>query len=514
MLDSVDDYRRLLRKLSEEKDDQKAIALYRHLCRTDLFFLLVFVLKRHDALHPWILERCKEVQDSPDDCLDLWARGHYKSTIITLAKTIQDILCSHGDDADTKEYPHEVTFGIFSFIRPIAKQFLLQIMREFESNELLKSLFPDILYENPRRTSPKWSENEGIIVKRKGNPKECTIEAWGLVDGQPTSKHFTHLVYDDVVTIDSIRTPMMMDKVLTSWQMSLNLMGKGGKKRLIGTRYHFNDLYKYVIDLKDIHVRQHPCTDDGTIEGKPVLLTREDIEKKRKIQGAFTFSSQMLMNPLADEVDAFHIDWPQRYEKLHANTLNRYIVVDPANSKKASADYTAIWVVGLGSDENVYILDAYRDRLSLTERTSLLFELVKKWRPLRIGYERYGMQADIQHIKYVQAQEMFYFTITELGGKMAKIERIKRLIPLFQARRFFFPKDLRKRCADGITRCMVKTFFDEEYSFFPVPAHDDMLDSLSRLLDDELNIVYPRNEFSGFMDKLSTDTRSQTGWTA
>ena len=42
----------------------------------------------------------------------------------------------------------------------------------------------------------------GITVKRKSNPKEATIEAHGLIDGQPTSRHFRLHIYDEVVTQD------------------------------------------------------------------------------------------------------------------------------------------------------------------------------------------------------------------------------------------------------------------------------------------------------------------------
>ena len=80
-------------------------------------------------------------------------------------------------------------------------------MRELESTEKLKALFPDLLWANPQKQAPKWSEDDGIIVKRKGNPKESTVEAWGLVDGQPTSKHYGTRIYNDVVTRESVYTP-------------------------------------------------------------------------------------------------------------------------------------------------------------------------------------------------------------------------------------------------------------------------------------------------------------------
>lgn len=180
--------------------------------KADRFFLLTHLLHRSDAARPWLYERCREVDDAPDGHLDLWAREHYKSTIITFAGGIKEIL----NDP-------EITIGIFSHTRPIAKGFMRQIKQEFEGNDLLKTLYPDILWNNPRREAPKWSEDDGIVVKRKSNPKESTVEAWGLVDGQPTSKHFRLLIYDDVVTLESVTTPEMIAKVTNAWAVSLNL---------------------------------------------------------------------------------------------------------------------------------------------------------------------------------------------------------------------------------------------------------------------------------------------------
>src|SRR5690606_6371510 len=130
-----------------------------------LFFLLTVACKRRDVNHPWVYDRCREVEAEPNGRLDLWAREHFKSTIITFGKSIQDIL----NDPN-------ITIGIFSHTRPIAKAFLKQIKTELEQNTFLKKRFPEILYEDPQKESPRWSLDEGIRVKRTANPKEETVE--------------------------------------------------------------------------------------------------------------------------------------------------------------------------------------------------------------------------------------------------------------------------------------------------------------------------------------------------
>lgn len=161
-------YRAMLAQAAErgEADLREA---RRWLCRNDLFYLLVVVLRRRDINRDWLFARCREVQAEPNGCLDLWSREHYKSTIITWGLTIQDILASHGEKPEARYGGREITVGIFSHTRPIAKAFLVQIKREFEDNGELKGLFPDILWSKPEAGAPKWSEDGGLIVRRRTN---------------------------------------------------------------------------------------------------------------------------------------------------------------------------------------------------------------------------------------------------------------------------------------------------------------------------------------------------------
>jgi phage terminase large subunit-like protein len=504
------DYRYDFEKIVQEinrlavEDTKRFIQFCRFWCQESLFFLCYFVL-RMPVNHSWIVDRINDVEELNDRTLDLWAREHFKSSIITYGLNIQEIL----KDSN-------VRIGIFSHTRTIAKAFLRRIKLTFESNEFLKAIFPDVLYQNPTSQSPKWSEDEGIIVNRQNVFQEATVEAWGLVDSQPTSKHFSVLNYDDVVTRESVSTPDQLSKVDECFRLSFNLGAEGGKKRVIGTIYHFNDQYCKMIKEGGWVVRKHPAEAPG---GRPVLLSKATLLEKRRDMGPYVYNTQMLLTPSTKEDQRFRPEWLQFYRRLPKN-LTLILLCDPANSKKqktSGSDYTVYWLWGLDSLGNKYLVDAVRDRLTLTERWTALKELVAKYRGTiaRIGYEQYGMAADIQHFEEMMASEGFYFSITELGGnKLSKEDRVLRLVPHFEQKRVWLPEYLNYTTKDGQVVDLVRVFVEEEYLAFPFSQHDDMLDAASRIEDkyfsglrpyDSVDDVSGAEAFDGYESVYDSD---------
>ena len=471
--------------------------------RNDRFYLMTDLLGRDDARHPWLYARCREVEKDPDGYLDLWSREHYKSSFITFAGAIQEILRNP-----------EITIGIFSFNKPTARKFLRQIKFELESNETIKAIYPDVLWGDPKKDSPRWSEDNGIVVKRSGNPKEATVEGHGLVDGQPTGAHFLLRIYDDVVTIESVTSPEMIKKTTEAWSLSDNLgaRGEAGMARAwhVGTRYHFGDTYQAMLDMKAVKPRIYAATDNGLPDGNPVFLSKEVWEDKKRKQVSSVLAAQMLQNPAAGQNALFQKDW-LKFQEVRPSTLNIYITVDPASSRKKGSDRTAMAVIGIDASGNKWLVDGYHHRMNLKERWEKLNGLRKVWvnmpgvQSVRIGYERYGMQSDIEAFEDFMRRERDQWDITELSwpreGGNSKYDRIQRLEPDFRSGRFFLSAVVKEETsAQSKVRAMGQSY----RIFSPVKRKDENGDiySLNKTLIDEF-LVYPFSPHDDFLDACS-----------
>jgi predicted phage terminase large subunit-like protein len=218
-------------------------------------------------------------------------------------------------------------------------------------------------------------------------------------------------------------------------------------------------------------------------------MGRKEIEQEKIALGSYGFAGQYQQRPSPEGGGEFRKEWLCYYETIAVNTLNTYIIVDPANSKSKQSDYTAIIVVGAGGDGNLYVIDIIRDKLGVKQREDILFELHAKYKPKSVVYEKYGMQVDSDWIRRSMDDRNYRFHIEDVGGKLSKTDRILRLRNYFVDHKIWLPKTLYKANYQNKVIDVIEEFIIQEYLTFPVGVHDDMLDALSRICD--INIQYP-----------------------
>jgi predicted phage terminase large subunit-like protein len=226
----------------------------------------------------------------------------------------------------------------------------------------------------------------------------------------------------------------------------------------------------------------------------------EELEQRKREMGSYAYAGQYEQTPVPKGGGMLKREWLVHYNNVTPEQMNRGILCDSANSKGKNSDYTCFMVIGLGQDRNYYVLEIVRDRLNLKERTEKLFHLHKKWTlnnitPQFVGYEKYGKDSDIEHIQSEQERLNYRFYITPLndaGKRVSKEARIERLVPLFNNKNIWLPEYGQvAHTIEGVLYDPVKAFVDDEYVNFPYSKHDDMLDALAKIKDDDFILDFP-----------------------
>lgn len=184
--------------------------------------------------------------------------------------------------------------------------------------------------------------------------------------------------------------------------------------------------------------------EDGPLWSLKHNLQQIDVLKK----DSKVYSAQYAQNPADNDNAVFSPTYFRPYE-IRPRTLNVAITVDPSAGRTRSSDRTAMPVIGVDSVGNKYLLDGYCHRMKLSERWDHLKRLWSRWSKatgvmnVTVGYEQYGLQADIEYIQERQEIESVRFPIKEVNwvreGSQSKEDRIQRLEPDFKNGRFYLP---------------------------------------------------------------------------
>jgi len=477
------DYMEIARKIKTKELDP--VKVYRYLVKNDLFFVVNFVMEIPGVNRLFVVERCREVEETADETgyMDLWARFHYKSSIITKGLTIQRIFRD----------PEKCT-AIFSHTRPTAKKHFRGIKLLLEGSEMLKSWFPDVLYKNPTTEASKWSEDDGIIVKRKALIRsEATVEAWGMIEGMPTGAHFDYLMFDDVETDETVQNPQIVETINRRFDLARNLKTENGIFSVVGTPYsHMGTYIPYLAEKKGVDdkpymkIRRHAVMDEA---GEPVLLTKEAVAELKATTSAYVFSCQQMVDPTPTSERTFNPDNLQAIEdKMIPQNSYSFMIIDPAgDGKDKRADSWAMGVFHVEprmddlGQSRVFIKDLLIDQMKSDEAIDAAVKMyMRNGMIIRLGVEKTGQSTAELHIA------------TALRAKGRRVDVKDRsmviLAPAGRNKVWRIDQSLRRPINNGMwfySKTIHSAYIDRlkmEMTKFPF-WHDDGLDIMAYLYD-------------------------------
>ncbi len=483
----------------------------RRKAKNDLFFLCRGPLEYrklsprfHGDLTGWI-----QTNRDAQYRLELLARGHYKTTIITIGDGIQMAL-PNVDDV-VKEHPYclgpNAKILIAHEVRDTAADFLYEITAAFTRKPILMALFPECIPTRNLERLNKWE----LELPRTEHHKEATFNTIGS-GGAAQGGHYNWLKLDDLVGEKARDSETVMKRTLT-WFDNINsllteLEIDGWD--LTGTRWAYSDVYSHAIERYGMSLENSVTTclspkdierhaqgllkvyARGAIENAlPVFpysenqkagFSLEKLEVLRK--NRLVWAAQYANNPLESGLNEFI--WDLKFYnvdtqgniivftgdssfKRYLHELDICILTDPSMGESELADETGIVVTGTDSRSNIFILETVKKRLRPPEYVDELYRLYFKYRPRIISIEEVNFSGIYKYwIEDKSTETRVHLPIRPYkpGSKRSKDSRIRGLAHFFSAGQVY--------CFEGMHD------FRDEYEQFPMGKSEHLLDALAQ----------------------------------
>ena len=288
------------------------------------------------------------------------------------------------------------------------------------------------------------------------------------------------VILDDVQDFEDAQSPTVLEK---DWERSLSdvkPVSKDGRIFIIGNNLGEKCLIERIFQHADdlmFETLRIPAIDE---QGNPTWAEKfslefllQEKEAYRKAGKLEVWYRERLCQAIAAENQVFKREYFRYYSPNDIPKLLQscrvYAAVDLAISQKETADYTAIAVVAVNSENHWFVLDVIYGRFNPSETIEKLFWAVKKYKIDAVGIEKVQYQAALQHFleKEMRTRGEF-FRIEELKSHKQKEVRIKALEPRFKAGMIHFPD-----IADWLPE------LEAELLTFPRGRHDDLIDALA-----------------------------------
>lgn len=451
-----DAYKKIDEMPEAAKDVRKA-------AEEDLFFFAKLVNPGyaygsiHRKLFRWLqdysLYGINEVETN--NKLMMLPRAHLKSHVT--ATTVPWLIVRHP----------EITFLYLSATAELAETQLFDIKNILESDIFMR-YWPE--YINPDvGKREKWTSKKVIIdhpKRKKEGVRDATIATAGLTTNT-TGWHADVICADDLVVPENAYTEEGRELVAKKTSQFTSIRNAGGFTICCGTRYHPADQYKKFKEAKykaydedgDLigelpvwDIKEYPVEDNGVFlwprttrpDGKAFGFDKQSLAKiEAEYDDRVQFFAQYYNNPNDPGSERLSRDKFQYYNPkfldkqgsnwyYNGNRLNVYAAVDFAYSLNKQADYTAIVVIGMDSEGNIYVLDIDRFKSFKTiEYFNHIVTLHDKWNFKKIQAEVTAAQKTIvesikDHVrdKGMRLKVEEFRPTRELGSKEQRIAAV------------------------------------------------------------------------------------------
>lgn len=423
-------------------------------------------------------------------------RTHYKSSTITIAGSIKDII----NDPN-------VTILIVASTGDNAERFNVEIQRHFMNNQLFQWLYPEVIWDDFNK-APRWNKHE-TEVPRTTHVREPTVDTLGS-RGEVVSRHYKIIRLDDIIGESEFQSETEMRRTcewLSGVQYLLVPPWEDHLIDIVGTRWKLDDVYAFAEFIYGGRGPTAPLGPHAYKVGRNLAIfsrgARENgvpifpekfpsrVLDELQLSDPERYAAQMANDPLSKSATEFQTEWLKYYtfdEKgrvlleddpapLDIQKCPTFILCDPSLGEGKKSDRTAIHVVcaDLRTKFRLVMLEAFIKRIPPNEIIDKLFEFSGKYPWARtLSIESVAFQKALKY--WVEEREVTTRktlpTIYEYtaGGNKSKIQRVKGLIPLFRAKQVYIQS--------GFTE-----FIEEYTAWHPQARVDDGLDALAQILE-------------------------------
>lgn len=524
-----------LLSIGEGSSDSETIRLMlRDKCRRDFWFFQCRVYGNVDTVTPLHMEMCERYQARIEKKFSLWLlpRSHLKTSIFSEAGILWEAIVNP-----------DLRFLIVNAKLDNAEAILANIKMCITSNDVFRWLFPEYcpdLAPKTLRDRCKWLTSRiDFPCSKYAGKKEGNIEIMS-VGASLVSRHFDRLQLDDPVNDTNIETKELRDKVDRWFRNLLQLRHDANSIiRLVGTRWHFDDLYsrrikeemarrdkmrqagqkvipRYWIYHRQVVERVEAggetiCGYDNVQPIWPERFKAEDIEEIRSENGSYIFSCQYMNNPLPEEDAVFKYTDIRIVEPIDIpeNVVN-FMTCDIAVEDNEASDWWVITVGSFDSYGNMYVREIIRDRLLTSSFLNHVVALCKKWEPVKVGIETTAFQKTLLKVYLQESSRMGYnVPWSELErGRSSKRKRILALQPRVERGSFFVEEHIKNL-----------EWLIEEMTTYPRTTNDDILDTLADLealfygAPDIVKDVAPKNTWDAVYGSIEEDLEDEVAST-